>query len=52
MKTLACQDKTQARANMRFRLNPEIHITDNLRMMAQIDLLDNLVLGSTPEGYA
>ena len=25
-------------------------IGDNLRIMAQIDMLDNLVLGSTPEG--
>lgn len=48
----ACQDKTQAGANVRFRLNPEIHVSDNLRIMSQIDLLDNLVLGSTPDGYA
>jgi uncharacterized protein (TIGR04551 family) len=48
----ACTNNTQAGANMRFRLNPEIHISDNLRVMAQIDMLDNLVLGSTPEGYA
>ncbi len=36
---------------MRFRVNPELHISDNLRIMSQIDMLDNLVLGSTPEGY-
>ena len=47
-----CKNKTQAGANLRFRLNPEIHISDNLRVMSQIDLLDNLVLGSTPEGYS
>jgi uncharacterized protein (TIGR04551 family) len=47
----ACNDNTQAGANMRFRINPELHISDNLRVMAQIDLLDNVVLGSTPEGY-
>jgi uncharacterized protein (TIGR04551 family) len=47
-----CTNKTQAGANMRFRLNPEIHISDNLRVMAQIDMLDNVVLGSTPEGYS
>lgn len=47
-----CENNTQAGANMRFRLNPELHISDNLRVMAQIDMLDNLVLGSTPEGYA
>ncbi len=48
----ACTSNTNAGANMRFRLNPELHISDNLRVMAQIDLLDNLVLGSTPEGYS
>ncbi len=47
-----CTNNTQAGANMRFRLNPELHISDNLRVMAQVDMLDNLVLGSTPEGYA
>jgi uncharacterized protein (TIGR04551 family) len=47
-----CRDKTEATANLRLRLNPEIHISDNLRIMSQIDLLDNLVLGSTPDAYA
>jgi uncharacterized protein (TIGR04551 family) len=46
-----CKNKTQAGANMRFRLNPELHISDNLRVVSQVDLLDNLVLGSTPVGY-
>ncbi|WP_394827079.1 TIGR04551 family protein [Pendulispora albinea] len=46
-----CQDKTQSTANMRFRINPELHISDNLRIMSQIDMLDNLVLGSTPDAY-
>ena len=50
--TSACQDKTQSTANLRLRLNPEIHISDNLRVMSQIDLLDNLVLGTTPDAYA
>lgn len=50
--TAECEDKTQSTANLRLRLNPEIHISDNLRIMSQIDLLDNLVLGSTPEAYA
>jgi len=48
----ACEDNTNAGANMRFRLEPEFHVSDNLRVMTQIDLLDNLVLGSTPGGYA
>ena len=47
-----CYDKTKSSANMRFRLNPELIISDNLRIMTQIDLLDNLVLGSTPNSYA
>jgi len=47
-----CEDNTNAGANMRFRLEPEFHVSDNLRVMSQIDLLDNLVLGSTPSGYA
>ena len=46
-----CENRTQSSANMRFRLNPEIHISDNLRILSQIDLLDNVVLGSTPNGY-
>lgn len=47
-----CKNQTQAGANMRFRLNPELHISDNLRVMSQIDLLDNVVFGSTPAGYS
>src|SRR5262249_43404646 len=50
--TANCDDKTQAGANMRFRVNPELHISDNLRILSQIDMLDNLVLGSTPAGFA
>jgi uncharacterized protein (TIGR04551 family) len=46
-----CNNKSQSSANMRFRLNPELHISDNLRILSQIDMLDNLVLGSTPAGY-
>jgi uncharacterized protein (TIGR04551 family) len=48
----ACYDKSEASADMRFRLNPEIHISDNLRILSQIDMLDNIVLGSTPDSYA
>lgn len=48
----ACKDQTQSGANMRFRMNPELHISDNLRIMAQVDAFDNMVLGSTPDGYS
>jgi uncharacterized protein (TIGR04551 family) len=47
--TSSCTDKTESSANLRFRVEPEIHISDNLRIVSQLDLLDNLVLGSTPD---
>lgn len=47
-----CRTNTQAGANMRFRFAPDLHVSDNVRVRAQIDLLDNIVLGSTPDGYA
>ncbi len=49
--TRGCDDNTNAGANLRFRLTPEFHVSDNLRVLTQIDLLDNIVLGSTPSGY-
>jgi uncharacterized protein (TIGR04551 family) len=48
--THPCDKATQGGANIRFRVSPELHISDNLRILSQIDLLDNLVLGSTPGG--
>ena len=47
-----CADQTETGANLRLRLDPELHISDNLRILTQVDLLDNLVLGSTPNSYA
>jgi uncharacterized protein (TIGR04551 family) len=47
-----CFDETEASANMRLRLDPEIHISDNLRIQSEIFALDNVVLGSTPDAYA
>jgi len=40
-----------ASANMRLRLEPTLHVTDTVRVHAQIDVLDNLVLGSTPDSF-
>jgi uncharacterized protein (TIGR04551 family) len=48
----SCTDKTESSANLRFRVEPEIHISDNLRIVSQLDLLNNLVLGSTPDSFA
>ena len=39
-------------ANMRLRLEPTLHITDTVRVHSQVDFLDNLVLGSTPDSLA
>ncbi|MGO9835915.1 MAG: TIGR04551 family protein [Polyangiaceae bacterium] len=47
-----CNDKTESGANVRLRLDPEIDISDNLRIQTEIFALDNLVLGSTPNAYA
>ncbi|HVI00197.1 MAG TPA: TIGR04551 family protein [Enhygromyxa sp.] len=38
--------------NLRLRLEPTIHVTDTIKIHAQVDLLDNLVLGSTPDSFA
>ncbi len=42
-------DRTQAGVNMRFRLEPTINVSEEVRIRAQIDMLDNLVWGSTPD---
>jgi uncharacterized protein (TIGR04551 family) len=47
-----CNRSSQVGANMRLRLEPELHVSDNLRIRTQLDLFDNLVFGSTPDAYA
>ncbi len=39
-----------ASANLRFRYEPTVHIGEQLRVHGTLDLPDNLVLGSTPDG--
>lgn len=41
-----------ASANVRLRLEPTLHVTDTVKVHSQIDLLDNVVLGSTPDTFA
>jgi len=36
-------------ANMRFRYAPTIHVADSLSIHSEFDILDNLMLGSTPD---
>ncbi len=44
-----CSSKNISSGNMRFRLEPTINVTDQVRVMSQIDVLDNLIMGSTPD---
>ncbi len=48
----ACESDVQAGANMRLRFEPTLRIGDNLSVHTQMDLLDNIVLGSNPQGYS
>ncbi len=41
---------TLTTGNMRFRLEPTLNVSEQVRVLAQLDFLDNLVLGSTPKG--
>lgn len=45
--------RSQAWADMRFRLEPTINVSEDIRLHAQLDILDDLVMGSSPEvdGY-
>lgn len=42
------RDRTETSANMRFRFEPTINVSEEVRIRAQIDALDNVVLGSNP----
>jgi uncharacterized protein (TIGR04551 family) len=47
-----CPSKNIGGANMRFRMEPTLNVTDQVRIHAQIDVLDNTILGSTPDSLA
>ncbi len=47
-----CSHKDIGGANLRFRLEPTLNVTDQVRIHAQIDVLDNTILGSTPDSLA
>ncbi|MEX1364468.1 MAG: hypothetical protein AB1Z98_15185, partial [Nannocystaceae bacterium] len=38
-------------ANLRLRLEPTLHITDTIKVHSQVDILDNVVLGSSPDSF-
>src|SRR5882724_8589934 len=45
----ACVHKNVGGANLRLRLEPTLNVTDMVRVHAQFDVLDNTLLGSTPD---
>jgi uncharacterized protein (TIGR04551 family) len=50
----ACAKKdadTLAGANMRLRLEPVLNVYEDIKIKMQWDILDNIVLGSTPDGF-
>ena len=46
---VSARDRTMAGVNMRFRLEPTLNISEDVRIRTQIDALDNLVFGTTPD---
>ena len=46
---VGCDDKGMGSGNIRLRLEPTINISDQVRVNTQIDVFDNLILGSTPD---
>lgn len=46
-------ERTNAGVNMRFRFEPTINISEEVRIRTQLDVLDNMVWGMTPDyGYS
>jgi uncharacterized protein (TIGR04551 family) len=45
----SCKNSTLAGANMRFRVEPTINVSEMVWVKTQIDFLDNIMLGSTPK---
>lgn len=42
---------TLASANMRLRLEPTLNVFEDIKIKSQIDVLDNVVLGSNPDSF-
>ncbi len=46
---LSSGERTNAGINMRFRFEPTINVSEEVRIRTQVDVLDNLVWGGTPD---
>jgi uncharacterized protein (TIGR04551 family) len=47
-----CSHKNVGAANLRLRLEPTLNVTDQVRVHAQVDVLDNTILGNSPDSLA
>jgi uncharacterized protein (TIGR04551 family) len=47
-----CSSKAMGGANLRLRLEPTLNVSDQVRVHAQVDILDNTIMGSTPDSLA
>jgi uncharacterized protein (TIGR04551 family) len=47
-----CPNNAMGGANLRLRLEPTLNVTDQVRVHTQIDVLDNTIMGSTPDSLA
>jgi uncharacterized protein (TIGR04551 family) len=47
-----CPVSNMGGANLRFRLEPTLNVSDQVRIHAQIDVFDNTIMGSTPDSLA
>lgn len=45
----SARDRTHAGVNMRFRFEPTFNVSEEVRIRSQIDMLDNVMFGSTPD---
>lgn len=48
----ACRGDRLRFANTRLRLQPTVALSEDVRVRMTLDVFDNMVLGSTPDGYA
>jgi uncharacterized protein (TIGR04551 family) len=44
-----CGNNAMGAGNLRLRLEPTMNVTDQVRVRSQIDVLDNTIMGSTPD---
>lgn len=46
-----CVERGVLTSDMRMRFEPTLNLSEQIRVKSQLDVFDNLVLGSTPDGF-